>query len=183
MSTPTPSSDEPHRRLTVLLNPSPSTALRYGLIGLALIAGTTSVEIVLHGVDVEQWGSVSSSALVLVAAWSAVLLLHRYQADRHKEWLLFSIGAFGYAAGQLMWTAQVALLDSTSWPSFADSGFVLWQVMTISAMFIHTRTFERTTRIIFLVDSAVLAVALSFVIWETVIRTGVGDPGQFSLPK
>lgn len=169
--------------MKVLLSPSPSAAVRYGLIGLALIIGTTLIEVALHGIDVEQWGSVTSSALVLVAAWSGVLLLHRYQADGHKEWLLFSIGAFGYAAGQLMWIIQVALLDSSSWPSFADTGFVLWQVMTISAMFIHTRSFERTTRVIFLVDSAVLAVALSFVIWETVIRAGVGDPGQFSLPK
>ncbi|HSB88051.1 MAG TPA: hypothetical protein VLD86_17185, partial [Ilumatobacteraceae bacterium] len=173
----------PQRRMRVLLSPSPAAAIRYGLGGLVLIIATTLVEIALHGVDVENWGSVTSSALVLVAAWSGLLLLHRYRAEGRKEWLLFSIGAFGYAAGQLMWIAQVTLLDSDAWPSFADSGFLLWQVMSISAMFIHTRSFERTTRVIFLVDSAVLAVALSFVIWETVIRSGVGDPGQFSLPK
>ena len=48
-------------------------------------------------------------------------------------------------------------------------------------MVIHTKPFERSTRVVFMVDAMVLAVALSFVAWEVIIRTGVGDPARFSL--
>ncbi|MGZ6950209.1 MAG: PAS domain S-box protein, partial [Ilumatobacteraceae bacterium] len=163
--------------------PPRAAAIRYGLGGLALIIGVTLVEIGLHGVDVESWGSVSGSALILVPAWSGWLLLRRYRVDRRPEWLLFSVGAFGWAAGQLLWIGQITLIDTTTWPSVADVGYSLWAVAAIAAIWVHTKPFERSTRIIFAVDSAVIAVALSFVAWETIIRDGVGDPARFSLAE
>ncbi|MEY2444078.1 MAG: hypothetical protein QOE00_658, partial [Ilumatobacteraceae bacterium] len=165
-----------------LFVPSRSAAVRYGLGGLALIIVTTFVEIALHGLDVEQWGAVSSVSLVLVAAWSGFLLLRRYSADRRLEWLLLAVGVLGWATGQLLYSIQITLLDSTTWPSFPDAGYLLWPVAAMTALFVHTRPFERSTRIVFIVDSMVLAVSLSFVAWETIIRSGVGDPARFSLP-
>ncbi|MEP7114905.1 MAG: hypothetical protein ABI862_16690, partial [Ilumatobacteraceae bacterium] len=173
--------DGPIRRLDRWFVPSRRTAVRFGLIGLALIITTTLIEIAVHGLDVEVWGSISGSALLLLPAWAGVANLIRYRADRRIEWLLFSLGSFGWAFGQLLWLAQIWLVGSTTWPSFADIGYLAWPVAAIGAIVIHTRPFERSTRVVFMVDAMVLAVSLSFVAWEVIIRAGVGDPARFTL--
>jgi len=153
-----------------------------GLIGVGLVFATTVLEIAVHGLHIESWGTFSGCALVLVAAWSGVLNLARYRNDRRKEWLLISIGSFAWAFGQLLWIAQITIVGSTTWPSVSDIFYMLWPILTIAAVVVHIRPFERSTRVLFLVDALVLAVALSFVAWEVVIRAGVGDPARFSLP-
>ena len=173
--------DEPRRRIDAWLVPSRATAIRYGAIGLALIVVTMAIEVMLHGFDVESWGAVSGSALVLVPAWAGVVLLLRYRSDRRLEWLLFCLGSFGWAFGQLLWIAQITLNGSTTWPSFSDIGYLAFPVGAIGAVVVHTRPFERTTRLVFMVDALVLSVALSFIAWELIIRAGVGDPARFSL--
>ena len=173
--------DEQRGTPAVPYTPPRSAAIKYGLGGLVLIIGVTLIEIGLHGLNVESWGAVSSSALILVPAWSGFLLLRRYRVDRRREWFLLAIGAFGWATGQLLWIVQITWIDSTTWPSVSDAGYLLWAVAAIGAVWVHTRPFERSTRIIFAVDSAVVAVALSFVAWETIIRDGVGNPARFTL--
>ncbi len=174
--------DEVRHQRRGLLTPSRAAAVRYGLGGLGLIVFTTLIEIGLHGLNVEKWGAVSSLTLMLVSTWSGLLLLHRYRVDRRLEWLLIGIGVLGWATGQLLYSIQITLTGSTAWPSFPDVGYMLWPIAAFAAVFVHTRPFERSTRIVFVVDSAVLAVALSFIAWETIIRSGVGDPARFSLP-
>ena len=110
--------DGPSRRLDAWVVPSRVTAVRYGLVGLALIVATTLIEVAVHGLDVESWGSISGTALVLVPAWSGVTNLARYRSDRRREWLFVAIGSFGWAFGQLLWIAQITLNGSTTWPSF-----------------------------------------------------------------
>ena len=172
---------EPRRRRDAWLVPSRATAIRFGAVGLALIVVTTAIEVMVHGLDVESWGAVSGSALVLDPAWAGVVLLARYRRDRRLEWLLLSLGSFGWAFGQLLWIAQITLYGSTTWPSFADIGYLAFPVGAIGAIVVHTRPFERTTRLVFMVDALVLSVALSFIAWELIIRAGVGDPARFSL--
>ncbi|MEP7112544.1 MAG: PAS domain S-box protein, partial [Ilumatobacteraceae bacterium] len=175
--------DKRPRRLDTWLTPSRATAVKFGVVGLALILVTTIVEVALHGLDVESWGAVSGSALVLVPAWAGFAHWARYRSDRRLEWLLFSLGSFGWAFGQLLWIAQITLDGSTTWPSYSDIGYLAWPVAAIGAIVIHTRPFERSTRLVFMVDATVLAVALSFIAWELIIRPGVGDPARFSLLK
>ena len=173
--------DETRGRHADPVMPSGTEAIRYGLGGLALIVGATIVEIGLHGFNIEKWGAVSSITLLLVSAWSGLLLLHRYRLNRHLEWFLLGTGVLGWAAGQLLYSLQITLTDSTAWPSYPDVAYMLWPIGAIGALLVHTRSFERSTRIVFIVDSMVLAVSLSFVAWETIIRSGVGDPARFSL--
>ena len=173
--------DEARGRLEDWLMPSRATAIRFGLIGLALLMATTALEVSLNGLDVESWGAVSGSALVLVPAWAGLLNFARYRSDRRREWLLIAIGSWGWAFGQLLWIAQITLDGSTMWPSFADIGYLVWPVAAIAAVLTHTRPFERSTRVVFMVDASVLAVSLSFIAWELIIRAGVGDPARFSL--
>jgi diguanylate cyclase (GGDEF)-like protein/PAS domain S-box-containing protein len=169
------------RRLDRWTVPSRSTAIRYGLSSLALIVVTTIIEMTQHGLDVESWGAISGSAMVLIPAWAGLLAVGRYRRDRQIEYLLIAIGAFGWAFGQLLWIAQITLDGSTTWPSFADIGYLVWPIAAITAVVVHTRPFERSTRLVFMVDALVLAVALSFISWEVIIRPGVGDPAKFTL--
>ena len=169
------------RRFDAWLIPSRTTAIRYGVVGLAFIVVTTAVEMLVHGLDVESWGAVSGSAMVLVPAWAGVAHLARYHVDRRLEWLLFSIGSFGWSLGQLLWIAQITLNGSTTWPSFSDIGYLVFPIAAIGAVVVHTRPFERSTRLVFMVDALVMSVALSFIAWELIIRAGVGDPARFSL--
>src|SRR3954462_11210611 len=107
------------------MQPSPRAAVIAGLVGIGLVLATTVMEILLHGLHIEAWGAVSGCALVLVAAWSGALTLVRYRSHRHTEWLLFSIGSFGWAAGQLLWIAQITILGSTTLPSVLE----LWLIV------------------------------------------------------
>jgi diguanylate cyclase (GGDEF)-like protein/PAS domain S-box-containing protein len=173
--------DGPRRRLDLWMVPSRATAIKFGLVGLALILATTLVDMSIHGLDVESWGAVSGGAMVLLPGWAGLLNLGRYRSDRRLEWLLLAIGSLGWAFGQLLWIAQITLSGSTTWPSFADIGYLVWPIAAIGAVVVHTRPFERSTRIVFMVDAMVLAVALSFIAWELIIRAGVGDPARFSL--
>ena len=172
----------PRRRIDALVTPSRTAAVTIGLIALAMIVATTVLEIALHGLNVEHWGSITSSALVLVPVWSGVLMLARYRIDRRLEWLFIGLGSLGWGAGQLLWIVQITLIGSTTWPSVADIGYVMWPVFAIAAILVHIRPFDRSTRIVFVVDAMVLAVAVSFVAWELIIRSWVGDPAKFSLP-
>jgi diguanylate cyclase (GGDEF)-like protein/PAS domain S-box-containing protein len=156
--------------------------VRYGVVGLALILLTTVADVMVHGLDVESWGAISGTALVLVPGWAGLVSLARYRRERNVEWLLIGIGSLGWATGQLLWIAQITLNGSTTWPSFADIGYLVWPVAATAAVVVHTRPFERSTRIVFMVDALVLAVALSFIAWEMIIRAGVGDPARFPLP-
>ncbi len=131
---------------------------------------------------VESWGSVTSSALVLVPAWGGLLMLARYRVDRRLEWLFIGVGSLGWGAGQLLWIIQITVTGSTAWPSLSDVGYLMWPIGAIAAVMVHIRPFERSTRVMFMVDSMVLAVALSFIAWELIIRALVGDPARFSLP-
>ena len=172
----------PSGRFARWFEPSRRAASIAGLIGVGLVLATTLLEIVFHGLHIESWGTVSGCALVLVPSWCGVLNLTRYRNERRTEWLLFSIGSFGWAFGQLLWIAQITIVGSTTWPSFSDIGYLLWPIAAISRRTLHVRPFERSTRVLFMVDALVLAVALSFVAWEVIIRAGVGDPARFSLP-
>ena len=102
--------DEPRGRLDDWVMPSRGTAIRFGAIGLVLIVATTIVEISLHGLDVESWGAVSGSAMVLVPAWAGLVNYARYRSDRRREWLLFAIGSWGWAFGQVLWIAQITIV-------------------------------------------------------------------------
>jgi len=175
-------SGRPSGRFARWFEPSRRSASIAGLIGVGLVLATTLLEIVFHGLHIESWGTVSGCALVLVPAWCGVLNLTRYRNERRIEWLLLSIGSFGWAFGQLLWIAQITIVGSTTWPSVSDIGYLLWPIAAISAVLLHIRPFERSTRVLFMVDALVLAVALSFAAWEVIIRAGVGDPARFGLP-
>ena len=136
----------------------------------------------MHGLDVEAWGAISGSALVLVPAWAGVVLLARYRRDRSLEWLLFSLGSFGWAFGQLLWIAQITLNGSTTWPSFSDIGYLAFsRRRDRRGGGAHTSIRANDTRLVFMVDALVMAVALSFLAWELIIRPGAGDPARFPL--
>jgi len=174
--------DEPRGPFRAWVQPSRHAALMAAVVGVGLVMATTVIEIAIHGLHIEAWGAVSGCALVLVPAWSGILNLKRYRSGRHIEWLLLAIGSFGWAAGQLLWIAQITIVGSTTWPSVSDVGYLLWPVAAIGAVLVHIRPFERSTRLLFMVDAMVLSVGLSFIAWEVIIRAGVGDPARFSLP-
>jgi diguanylate cyclase (GGDEF)-like protein/PAS domain S-box-containing protein len=161
--------------------PSSLTGLRFGLIGLGVVLVAILVEVIVHGFNLDAWGVVSSTALAVVTAWTGLLMLGRYHDDRRSEWLLLGIGAWGWSLGQVVWIIQTSVFGSMTWPSFGDLGYVIWPIAAIGALVLHSRPFERSTRIVFMVDSMVLAVSLSFIAWEVIIRAGVGDPARFSL--
>ena len=137
--------DETRSRLDRWTVPSHSTAIRYGLISLGLIAFATLLEMSQHGLDVESWGAISGSAIVLVPAWAGLAMFTRYRRDRQIEFLLLAIGAWAWAIGQLLWIAQIALSRSEAWPSFRTSATSSSRSRR-SPRSGDTRPFERWTR-------------------------------------
>jgi diguanylate cyclase (GGDEF)-like protein/PAS domain S-box-containing protein len=167
------------RALDVRGNPTRSMGYRCAAVALALTLIPVVVDVAMHGTN--GLGATSDAALVLVSAWAGVMMLRRYRADRRLEWLCFGVGALAWSLGQLAWIVQITWVGSTQWPSVADVGFMVWPIAAIGAVVVHTRPFDRSTRLMFIVDSLVLAVALSFITWELIVRAGVNHPERFSL--
>ncbi len=150
--------------------PSVRSGLRRGAFVFACVMALALVDLVQHGTDVEHWGLWSDLSLMTGAAMASWLLAKRYREERKLLWLMLSFGTAGWALGQLAWTVQVHAFGNDTWPSWSGIGFLLWPLMSISAVFVHTRSFERSTKMVFFVESALLAVAVWFTVWELVVR-------------
>ncbi|MFI5053502.1 MAG: hypothetical protein ACHQDE_04000, partial [Acidimicrobiia bacterium] len=104
--------------------------------------------------------------LGLVAAGGAVYGILRNRPERRGVWQLFALAIVLFAAGDVIYDVAQRAFGHTDGYGYADVAYLAAYPILAIALFQLARTrFRRETAI----DSAVVAVALSAVIWQWVI--------------
>ncbi len=114
----------------------------------------------------DAFRSFAFDALALVAAGGAVYGILRNRPDRRFSWVLLASGLILFVAGDVAWdVATRAAGGSTGYP-WADILYLLAYPLLAFALYqLARRHFRRDTA----VDSAIVALAVSAVIWQWVI--------------
>ena len=141
---------------------------------MLLVAWATGVE------SVREWDRWTHLTLLAIALIGVSVSWMRSRAEP-DTWPLL-VAAFG-----AMVLAQVVLglrimprLDSSS-PSPADVWLMIWSLALIVYLVRHLVRSDLTNGIVHLLDSAMMTLAVTFVVWDTVIAPSVGDPSRLTL--
>ena len=124
--------------------------------------------------------SFAFDALALVAAGGAVYGIVRNQPDRRFSWVLLASGLLLFVAGDVAWdVATRAAGGSTGYP-WADILYLLAYPLLAFALYQLARQhFRRDTA----VDSAIVALAVSAVIWQWVISPVIQNSSGATLER
>ena len=119
--------------------------------------------------------SFAFDALAIIAAAGAVYGILRNRPDGKGAWLLLAIGMALFAAGDLAYDlATVGQADATGYPWANASDLLAYPCIAIALYLLARKHFRRDTT----VDSAIVALAASAVIWQwvvtPVVTTGEG---------
>jgi diguanylate cyclase (GGDEF)-like protein/PAS domain S-box-containing protein len=114
----------------------------------------------------DAFRSFAFDALALIAAGGAVYGILRNRPDRRFSWLFLAVGIGLFAAGDIAWdVATRAAGGNTGYP-WADIFYLAAYPLLAFALYqLARRHFRRDT----VVDSAIVALAASAVIWQWVI--------------
>jgi diguanylate cyclase (GGDEF)-like protein/PAS domain S-box-containing protein len=132
------------------------------------------VELLVHGLDVDAWGTASNAALGVAALASTLAVGWRLTTDRRGSVLLFVLASAWWAVGQLTRvTLHIAGGADRHWPRLIDLWFAATPMFVLFALGTRLWRREPVRRVALVVDSVVMAVALVFVAWELWLRDRV----------
>ncbi|HEX9095109.1 MAG TPA: diguanylate cyclase, partial [Candidatus Dormibacteraeota bacterium] len=130
--------------------------------------------------DVFQYGGatatkaaddVYSSAVPLAAALMCGLASRASQGRARLSWALLAVSAFVWGLGSVTWYYfDVVAGQPVPFPSLADAGFLLAVPFAIAGLMLYSSASSRTTsQLRTLLDGSIIAGALLFVSWATVL--------------
>jgi diguanylate cyclase (GGDEF)-like protein/PAS domain S-box-containing protein len=114
---------------------------------------------------------VYSSAVPLAAALMCGLASRAGQGRARLSWALLGASAFLWGLGSVTWFYfDVVTQEPVPFPSFADAGFLLAVPFAIAGLMFYSSASARTTsQLRTLLDGSIIAGALLFVSWATVL--------------
>jgi diguanylate cyclase (GGDEF)-like protein/PAS domain S-box-containing protein len=151
---------------------------RRGFAGAALAAGVVVVSAFLW--DVFGYGGanvtkaaddVYSTLIPLAAAIACGVAARRRQGRARWSWRLLGISAFLWGTGSAIWfTSDVITRQPVPFPSLADAGFLAAVPFAFAALILFPSAPSRTrTQLRTLLDGSIIAGALLFVSWASVL--------------
>jgi diguanylate cyclase (GGDEF)-like protein/PAS domain S-box-containing protein len=130
------------------------------------VAAGTALSLVALLLPTDSARSFVQDALSLIAGTAAVYGILRNEPDRRRVWQLIALGLVLFVAGDVVFDVAVRAFGRADGYPFADVLYLAAYPILAVALFQLARSrFNRETTI----DSAVVAVALSAVIWQWVI--------------
>lgn len=146
------------------------------LATLAVVAGTALAPRTPAAQLFANVSELVAAVLAGVSCWRAA----RRGGPASKAWTLLSVATAVWAAGLLVWTWYGITRDYVyPFPSLADLGFVGYSLPAIAGLLLFPRPLQRQFSGLRLVlDALVVAAALLFVSWATVLRPLVDAGGS-----
>ena len=126
-----------------------------------------------------------SAAAALLAGLGCMLAARRTAGRIRAGWALIGLSSISWFAGEAAWSRlEVFLGQTVPSPSVADLGFIAAIPLAIAGLlFLAAADGRRVQRARTLVDGLVMASALLFVSWESVLRPIFSDSTQSLLGK
>jgi len=114
---------------------------------------------------------VYSTGVPFAAALACILAGWRSDGRARVSWLLLGASAFVWGIGSAIWLYyDVIVLQPVPFPSLADAGFLLAVPFAIAGLMLFSSASSRTTsQFRTLLDGSIIATALLFVSWATVL--------------
>ncbi|UKA63613.1 response regulator [Arthrobacter sp. FW306-04-A] len=124
-------------------------------------------------------GDLAILAAALIASASCVRAAQR-KDESSRAWWVMALATLVWTIGQAIWTFYGLTLDHDyPYPSIADAAFVGYSIPAAIALFLFPR--PRVSRVAFLrtlLDAAVIASAVLFISWATVLGSMYKTEGQ-----
>ena len=119
--------------------------------------------------------------VAVVAAVATAALAWRARRTRQVGWALLAAGTGAWLAGQVAWAwSEVVQREYSPLPSPADVGFLAFVPLAAAGFLLlalHDAAWLRSGWLHRVTETAVIATALTFVMWETVVGHVVDEPG------
>jgi diguanylate cyclase (GGDEF)-like protein len=159
----------------------------WGVHGLAAaLVAAFLVTLVFPDLGAQTVLAVSDGTQLLAATLaSACAGVAAVRSDRRRRvaWVLLSLGAGSWAAGQAVWTLyELGMGREVPFPSAADVGFVLFPLLAAAGLLTWSRlgdTLAARLRDVF--DGAIIAASLLVLSWVTALGSVVAAGGRSTL--
>ena len=161
--------------------PSARWGLRAALAGLTIAAAVYLLALVAGADGVGEWMRWTDLALLGVSSLGVMVAWARATIEARRHWWLVMVAFAGAAGGALWLAAGASTWLHERWPTPADLGILVFLGCMIAFLVRHLRSGDRTTLVVHLLDAALLALAVTFILWELVIARGVGDMNRLTL--
>jgi diguanylate cyclase (GGDEF)-like protein/PAS domain S-box-containing protein len=144
------------------------------------VGGGVALSLLTVLVPSEDARSCLFDALALIAAGGAVYGIVRNRPDRRGSWQLFALALMLFAAGDVIFdVAQRGFGQNDGYP-YSDVAYLAAYPVLAVALYQLARTrFRRDTTI----DSAIVAIALSAVIWQWVVTPIIDTTGNATMER
>ena len=163
------------------LHPSSALARRVVWVCVTVTAGLYAVAAASGARSVDDWDSWTDFVLLVLVLVGLRMAIGRARVEADRRWWLPALGFAGLAFSQLMLTLGTATWLSGSYLTLADGGVLLWHGSYLTFLFLHLRHLARWGRLVHLVEAAMLAAAVLFIVWETLILPQIDDPSSLGL--
>lgn len=114
-----------------------------------------------------DWAEFAAAAI----ASALCLLAARRPSPARLGWLLLGASAFAWGAGEAVWSYYETILGRpVPFPSWADAGYLTAVPLEVAGVLLLASGFRVRSRLVTLVDGLIIAGALLFISWTTVLH-------------
>ena len=148
------------------------TALAALFYLIAQVAGTEGIA---------SWIRVTDVVLLAVTTFGVALAWGRSHIEARRHWGLVPVALAAFAFSALMLSLGVSNRLESKWPTLADLGALAFLGFMLAFLVRHLRSGDRVTTVVHLLDAALMALAVTFLLWELVISRGAGELSELPL--
>ncbi len=160
--------------------PSAPWGARAAIAGLSVAAFMYFAAFVAGTDGLTEWMRWTDLVLLALSCLGAAVAWSRSRVEVRRHWWLVMASLVGFAVSELaLVVGQSTWLDE-QWPSLADVGALAFAGLMIAFLVQHMRSVDRSDLAVHLLDSALLALAVTFILWETVVSGGIGELDSYS---
>jgi len=131
--------------------------------------------------EVDGWLRAADVALLALTTLGVAVAWARSQVEARGHWWLVTAALGGFAFSELILSLGISPGLEEHWPTPADVGALVFLGCMIAFLVRHLRSADTTTIVVHLLDAALMALAITFLLWELVISRGVGEPSELPL--
>ena len=131
--------------------------------------------------EVDGWLRAADVALLALTTLGVAVAWARSQVEARGHWWLVTAALGGFAFSELILSLGISPGLEEHWPTPADVGALVFLGCMIAFLVRHLRSADTTTIVVHLLDAALMALAITFLLWELVISRGAGEPSELPL--